>query len=285
MLLANKALPYPVLDNSDPYRDDYLESRYNCDLLDLEDQPTETGDVTFNFEHHCDVGELKQLIADGHAQYCVLVTCSDTLYRKAFLSSDTSQSVEMNIYMLHGKVELQPQIVATAEVAAFSSEHLNEEFGSNTFKLKPGDVLAVDDTKYQFLEFNRLKFETLINVRLAETIDPFTYRIDLTKNYIYILMGEKLWGLWSQLRYDQEARPYLAMSIYKDCFLHALEELHANFEEVVENRWARALVQKIEELGLSLPEEKDLNELNLMAQKILETESVKKLYTAKGSFQ
>ena len=207
------------------------------------------------------------------------------MYRRAFVSSEPNQLLPLNIYKLHGKVEFQPQIVVKAEIKKFSSKSLNEEFGGDTFALKPGDVLAIDETKLQFLEFNKLRFETLIRVRKATEIDPFSYRIDLTRNYIYILMGKNLFELWNELRYDKDKRPFLAMSIYKDCFLHALEELQVNFEEVIENRWARALTLKLEELKVQLPDAKDLNEINLIAQKILESESVKKLYGATGDCQ
>lgn len=282
MLLADKALPYPILDNSDPNRDDYFTGRYICALENPGNEPNETNEVQFIFQHDCDVPELKNLIRDGHARYCVLVTCSDTLYRQAFLCAEPNQVISLNIYKLHGKVEFQPQIVAINDISQYSSESLHEEFGDYSFDLKPGDVLAVDDSVLQFLEFNQLKFETLITVRLAETIDPLSYRIDLNKNYIYILMGKNLWHLWNELRYEQDKRPFLAMSIYKDCFLVALEELQANFEEISETRWARALVQKVAELELEIPDSKDLNEMNLIAQKIIEDESVKKLLVDRG---
>ena len=42
---------------------------------------------------------------------------------------------------------------------------------------------------------------------------------------------------------------------------------------------------KLEELKVQLPDAKDLNEINLIAQKILESESVKKLYGATGDCQ
>ena len=99
---------------------------------------------------------------------------------------------------------------------------------------------------------------------------------------ISISTWARLRDLWDDLRLDASKRPFLAMSIYKDCFLHAVEMLTAN-DETLDNRWARALSQKLEEMGIEIPNEPDLTQLNLVAQKILEQESVRKLYSSRDA--
>ena len=54
-------------------------------------------------------------------------------------------------------------------------------------------------------------------------------------------------------------------------------------DETLDNRWARALSQKLEEMGIEIPDEPDLTQLNLIAQKILEQESVRKLYLSRDA--
>ena len=115
-----------------------------------------------------------------------------------------------------------------------------------------------------------------------EDLDPLSYQITLDTNYIYIDMGDKIRSLWNELRAEIDKRPFLAMSIYKDCFLHALQELISD-DEVMDKRWARALSQKLEESGLRYDENSSLNDLNMLAQKLLEAESVQKLYQARGA--
>ena len=275
MLFKDKAFPYPILDRSDGDRDDYVDGDYQAAIRHRE--PDETGAARFSIMHQCNVSELVKLIDNKKAAYCVLVICSDTLTRKTYLSTNPRQDIEVNMYDFHGKVEFIPQIVATDAIDHYSSQDLNPEYNDSTFDLNPGDVLANDKAEIRFFEFNRLKFETLITVKRSETIDPFSYRIDLDSNYIYILMGVKLRDLWGELRADIDKRPFLAMSIYKDCFLHAIEELVSN-EDSLERRWARALSQKLEELGVSVPDQPDLNEMNVIAQTLLINESVRKLY-------
>ena len=49
-------------------------------------------------------------------------------------------------------------------------------------------------------------------------------------------------------------------------------------EDSLERRWARALSQKLEELRISVPDQPDLNDMNVIAQELLFNESVSKLY-------
>jgi len=277
MLFNDKAFPYPILDRSDGDRDDYIDGDYQAAIR--HEEPDETGKAKFGIMHQCNVSELVKLIDNKKAAYCVLVINSETLTRKTYLSTNPRQDIEVNMYEFHGKVEFIPQIVATDTIDHYSSVDLNPEYNDSTFDLSPGDVLANDKAEIRFFEFNRLKFETLITVKSSETIDPFSYRIDLDSNYIYILMGVKLRDLWGELRADIDKRPFLAMSIYKDCFLHAIDEL-VNNKDSLERRWARALSQKLEELRISIPVKPDLNDMNVIAQTLLINESVSKLYVS-----
>ena len=279
-MFKNKSLPYPILDQSDIDRDDYIDGDYQVSL-EIEEE-SDSATARCEFIHSCTVDELVGLISDKKAAYCILVICPDTLSRNAHLSFDSAQTLELDMSEYHGKVEFIPQIVAVEPIDKFRSSNLNEEYGDEAFTLKPGDVLAMDKTEVRFFEFNRLKFETLISVRRSVDVDPFAYQIDLSSNYIYIDMGTKLRDLWDDLRLDASKRPFLAMSIYKDCFLHAVEMLTAN-DETLDNRWARALSQKLEEMGIEIPDEPDLTQLNLIAQKVLEQESVRKLYSSRDA--
>lgn len=282
MRFNNLAFPYPILDASDPTRDDYIDGGYQVSMQQSE--TSEDGYVTFTFKHLCSVLELQHLVDEGKAQYGVLLSCSDTLRREMHLSSISEQKVSILISELHGRVEMIPQIIVVSPVYGYSSDDLNEEYDDIAFDLNPGDVLATDQSIIRFFEFNRLSFETLIIVRTVEELDPLSYQITLDTNYIYIDMGVKIRKLWDELRAEIDKRPFLAMSIYKDCFLHALQELISDDDEVMDKRWARALSQKLEENGLHYNENASLNDINMLAQKLLESESVQKLYQTRGAY-
>lgn len=279
MRFNNIAFPYPILDASDRSRDDYVDGAYQVSIeqSDISDE----GYVVFTFNHLCSVEEIVDLIENNSVKFGVLLVASDTLRRQMFLSNDAKQEISIKINELHGRIEMIPQIVATEHIEGFSSVDLNEEYSDIAFDINPGDVLATDQPIIRFFEFNRLSFETLISVRTSDAIDPFSYQIILDSVYIYIDMGIKLRELWDELRNDVNKRPFLAMSIYKDCFLCALQEMHDD-EDAMEKRWARALSKKLEEFDISLNDNPIFNDMNIVAQKLLEAESVQKLYLGRG---
>jgi hypothetical protein len=65
------------------------------------------------------------------------------------------------------------------------------------------------------------------------------------------------------------------MSIYKDCMVAALDELTRGREEA-ESAWARGLEDKLEEKGLTLPQQASFDELNKIAQNLMEDLGIKR---------
>ena len=280
MKFNNRAFPYPILDTTDKLRDDYIESTYIVSVEEFFDETK--NEFTLTLEHICSVLELESLVKAGFAKYGVLVINKDTLYREMFVSDKTSHQVNLKLQDFHGRVIFIPQIIVTKHKEGYFSEQLNDEYGESSFELNPGDVLANAETFIRFFEFNKLSFETLISVRTNEDINPNRYEITLEKNAIYIDMGIHLRKLWDDFRTDSEKRPFLAMSIYKDCFFHALYDFSNNYEDVSDNKWAKALSQKLQEMNIEIKGEESINDLNGLAQQMLESETIYKLRITEG---
>ena len=79
--------------------------------------------------------------------------------------------------------------------------------------------------------------EHLIKARLNETVDPSQYEVVLEESKIYIEMGAKLHRSIGEMKQDSAAKPWMFMSIYKDMFLMALQEL-ATKRARMDKRWA-----------------------------------------------
>jgi hypothetical protein len=275
MKFHNRAFPYPILDSTDETRDDYIDSNYTVSLSQEVNDSENL--VSFKLEHMCSIGELDDLVEKGFGKYGVLVINGDTLFREIFLSDQKLQTFNLTLNDLYGKVEFIPQIIATKKVEAYTSKDLNQEYGEITFELNPGDVLAKAEASIRFFEFNKLSFETLISVRTSKDVHPNRYVISLENNFIFIDMGTTLRKLWDELRTESQNRPFLAMSIYKDCFFHALYDLSYKYDEVSDSKWAKSLSQKLKEMNIEIEEDQDINKLNEIAQQILESETIEKL--------
>lgn len=274
MKFHNRAFPYPILDTTDEFRQDFSDGDFQAvvEEVALEEEEQISVQVTYA----CSVSEIVELIESGKATYALLVICPSTLIRRAFVSESATQKINLNINDFFGEVELIPQVVVTGEVHGFSSEDLHEEYRDIGFDLYPGDVLAVGDSEIRTFEFEGLRLEHLIKARLNETLDPNQYDVVLGESKIYIDMGAKLHQIYGELKQDAAAKPLVFMSIYKDMFLIALQEL-ASEEGAEDKRWAASMLELAAGTGLPLNHTSNLNEINLIAQKILQGDTVDRL--------
>ena len=274
MKFHNRAFPYPILDTTDDVRQDFADGDFQ---VVFEDEHVDVSDeMIVNITYACSVTEITDLIDCGKASYVLLVVCPSTLVRRAFCSNSAEQSITLKSDEFYGEVQLSPQIVVSEVVQGFCSEDLHEEFRDTAFDLYPGDVLAVADTEIRTFEFDGLRLENLIKARLNESLDPNQYQVELGDSKIYIDMGVKLHRIWGEIRQEQAARPLIFMSIYKDMFLVALEEL-ATDPSAMDKRWAAGIMAKVEDTGLPFNEDCNLNEINLVAQRILQGDTIDRL--------
>ena len=76
-------------------------------------------------------------------------------------------------------------VVVKEHVANFTSEDLNNEFGSTTFDLSVGDIIAIDDTLVKYIEYNNQSFDSLVKTSVDKNLeDPFSYVIEPTPSVI-----------------------------------------------------------------------------------------------------
>lgn len=278
MKVDTQAFPYPVLTNDGSSTADFTNSAFQTANLQLEIKGEKRQMLVLSYEFLLSNEAIRNLIELGDATYALEIRCSDTLFRQVHKVVQHG-TVKFRADKVFGKVEITPMVVITKKVTGFSSDDLNEEFGESTFLLSPGDIIAIDSTFTHYIDFNQLKFESLVHVRTSEDIDPFVYHIVLDSELIYIDMGKKMREIWNGARRDRTARPYLAMSVYKDCVLMALATAFDD-KESESRKWARALKSKLASLGCSWPENFDLNECNEIAQKITSPMSTEQIFKA-----
>jgi hypothetical protein len=273
MKFHNRALPYPILDTTDELRQDFFDGDFQVVVDEVINEDEDR--LTLTVLYSCSVHEIEELVRTGKAAYTMLIISPSTMVRRAFTSLSHRQEIDISILDFYGQVELLPQIVVTDRIQGFSSEDLHEEYRDIAFDLFPGDVLAVADSETRTFEFEGLKLEKLITARLNEALDPSVYQIELKESKIYIDMGSTLHEVFSELKQDPMVKPLVFMSIYKDVFLLALQELESD-DSAREKRWAPGILKLVEETGLRL-DGASLTELNVIAQQILKGDTVERL--------
>ena len=274
MKLNTHAFPYPVLTGSEGVGADYKDSAFQCGL----EFATEVNkDLIFdvNYEFMLSNEEIADLIQNDQAGYAIEIRCPDTLKREIFFL-EPSGAMKVNASELYGKVDFTPMVVVKGANIPFTSVDLNDEFEGTSFNLSFGDIVAIDDTWTKYIEFNNLSFDSLIKVDTDPDLEPLDYKIEQNPSFIYIWMGTEMREIWHKMRHDKTLKPALAMSIYKDVVFLAIEDLIDNSDSE-DHLWARSLRSYIEKSGLLLPKKREFNQINLLAQKLVQQIGVKKL--------
>lgn len=268
-----RALPYPILGRSD----DFLDSDFQT-TVDFDKKTEGKVDcVVMSYMFLMSNEAVAQLIEKKTATYALDISCPDTLYRRAFYCDTNFGVIEFLPGELYGKVTAEPIVVLLKPVLNFKADDLNQEYQGMTFNLNPGDTIAIDETISRFIEFDKLKFESLVRIQTATDIPAETYRFDLQSDFIIILMGKDFRRLWEAYRDERDKAPFLAMSVYKDCILAALDYISHNESDSDQYKWARALKLKLFNLGRKINEGADFDDLNGHAQQLVSKLSVQRL--------
>jgi hypothetical protein len=268
-----RALPYPILGRSDDFVDSDFQTTVDFDKKTVD----EVDVVVMSYMFLMSNDAVAQLIDKKLATYALDISCPDTLYRRVFYCDANSGVIDFPPGELYGKVTVEPIVVLLKPALNFKADDLNEEYQGMTFNLNPGDTIAIDETISRYIEFDKLKFESLVRIQTATDIPTETYRFDLQSDFIVILMGKDFRRLWEVYRDERDKAPFLAMSVYKDCILAALVYISHNESDSDQYKWARALKFKLFNLGRKINEGADFDDLNSHAQQLVSKLSVQRL--------
>jgi hypothetical protein len=259
--------------------DDFTDSHFQA-TIDFVKKTTDDQtwvELTYGFLLSNDA--VAKLVKDGSAKYALDVACSETVYRQVFICEGDFGGLDFKSGELYGKVSVDPLIVVQTIVEGFHSDDLHEEYADGCFTLYPGDTIAVGERAIRFIEFNKLKFESLVKIETNTDLAPGIYDISVCDDVIVIYMSEAFRKVWESIKGEGDKGALLAMSVYKDCVLAALHYMsHKDSAEGGQYRWERALEQKIASSGLSpVTERMDMCDLNKLAQLLVANLGVKKL--------
>ena len=269
--MSIQAYPYPILGLSNDYINVGFQVAFRVSEGDLE--PGELLAIGYRFQLSDDA--IMNLINEKVAGFGFEIFCPGTARRKAVMTEETG-NLELDTSEYIGRITFSPRVFVLEPHEGFKSSNFHPEFGDNAFDIVPGDILAATDDESLFLDFKKTKLESLIVCRRMSELNPLEYEFQLDGECIIIGMGEKFYDFYIEAKSNSSINPYLIMSIYKDCMVAALDEL-VRSGEALESAWARGFEDKLEEKGLVLPQQPNFNELNKIAQKLLEDLGIKRV--------
>jgi len=269
-----RAYPFPVLSSfsNDFGNDAYFRAEVSLAVCESNPQQIE---LAYEIEHSSNW--LDEYIVDRRARLLLDVECRATLSREYIELQAFKGTCTFPAGALYGTVVVTPLIVARRDDDDYQPEGIDEEFGSAIFSVREGDILGVGESTRFDLEFARTLERNLITIQYSnDAVERDAYRFELTGERITVVVSDTLRGAIGHMRANATLRPFLYMSIYKDCIAAALDHMAAEGGGLdTERPWTRALQRKLDEIDRSLGTDAEYRQIS--AQLLVGSRGVKQV--------
>lgn len=272
MKLSARSYPHPVLGN----RDDVPNAAFQASL----DMTTDREQVYIAAEIKCSSQTINSLIKNADAEFVIHVECSNTMFRRAYPFSNPSHRISIPIDNLNDAVEVNVFVRAAKVLSAYRIPDAHPDYGSATFEVEKGDVLAVAEGQVFHIEssFDSLsRIGSIMQITVSEIDDaPMSANFETDKIVIYL--SKKDFEDYKLLKSTDGLTGPLTTAIVLPVLVEALHILRDVQRDETDDgrRWVKALTRKIDVLGLA----KESDSL-ILAQKILELPVKRALTSAK----
>ena len=242
----HRLIPHPVLSNQ---RRDYLpECHFKMRVSNK--VITQGGEgISLVVEYDINSPTLLEMVEQGRAGYVALLECADTYRRERFISSETTERIDLHRCDWEGDFFLASYVTATEEISGFTAPEHSDLIKSLTpsgFDLPAGAILAVGNV--EAIELGEAPgVNSIFDLAPDRQVPIGTFSTDLTGQRIAINLHPNDLEKINIARQKAEQEPVLHQSLY----LHALDKAIRNLHEHGDKRWASIIRQKLEEHELS----------------------------------
>ena len=272
-----RSFPYPVLSET---TGDYVDgSSFDFTITTNQERRDDAPiQISFDYEITLKNKVLIEAVLDKKSQFLIEVSCSSTWFKFTQLCTEMTGTILIPAAQLSGATLISASLVVVADDVEIQLSGIHSEYGrANRFTFDIGMPLAIASPYLVELEFAEEVLRNLIHIRKSPSEPSDAFSIDLTGNQIVVNMGENYHAAWGILYANNESKPNLYMSLYKDCVAAAVQAL-ASDGAAEEYLWARTFREKIEDLGLRIPSDpSDFNTCNEVALILLGAKGVRRI--------
>ena len=268
--MQNQSFPYPILRHERSQNSDYPNHEFTSSITaNIAEEGNQISYVTLECLSYIDHQGILSLIKQKTARLFLDIVCTQTCYRNAFLLESLSDKVQLPADILYDEVKATPMVIIVSPIVYKDSE-VNEEYNPTvSWSLNPGDMVAVGKTTRLYLDFDSRKLSSLVVAVESPDLLGYRYKFSVESELLKIFMGRSLYSIWQRSRQRPKYRPFIIMSIVKDCIVFALYEIVLNDAE---GKWATSLKEALNRMEKKLPEkDASYNEFNDIAQSFVES--------------
>lgn len=262
-LPPNKTFPHPVLSKN---ADDYKKCQFQATrdfTLGKRNQPV----LSVKFELNEKL--ILSLIDKKKAAYIIEISCSGTHVRRVFRTFESRSLVKFELKEgeLDKRVEVNAFVVCLKDIPGFRSHNMHKEFGESKFDLKPGDVLAAEQTLEGFWDVeSQAPLHSVIELVVAPSVLRGRFEVDAGGETIKIQMCKEDKEKFEHIRKSREQK-YYARLLYCTAVAEVIRQMAELGEDERNKKWYRSIERKLTEKKKSL--DSCLKEPMLTAQELL----------------
>lgn len=269
MEIKYKLYPYPVLwDKNDDYK---KPSKFSVEVEPKEDFKNIKLKINFLLKDK----EIEKLIKENKAEYVVHIEGSSTYFREIISTKETEISYVLKDRDILGRLQVNFFILAKQDIKDYRNNNFNEDYSSETFNLKKGNIIAIADG-YRFdIEKNDDelgKISSIFSICKKETVEQTGMTIDMGYEKIRIGLNITDYVNYSQLSQNPNKVESVNSVIIFPALIYIFEQLKKDFNETdyTEYKWFRALENIFKKNGEELNKGLLENEISIdLAQRVL----------------
>ena len=269
MEIKYKLYPYPVLWNKN---DDYkIPSEFSAEIKTEENFKNTKLKIKFFLKDK----EIEKLIRENKAEYVVHIEGTRTYFRDFISTRETEITYDLKDRDILGKLEINFFILAKQDIRGYRNDNFNEDYSSEAFNLKKGNIIAIADG-YRFdIEKNDDelgKISSIFGICKKETVEQTGMTVDMSYEKIRIGLNITDYVNYSQLSQNPNKVDSVNSIIIFPALIYIFEQLKKDFTETdyTEYKWFRALENIFKKNGQELNKELLENEISIdLAQRVL----------------
>ena len=252
MIIRDRSYPHPVLA---PFKDDVTPNNFAFVVVESHDADNYYLDINFDYEN----STLTSLIEGGNAIHSVHLECKRNFYREIFSFSKKTERITIRASELVGRVEVSGFIKAQNSIADYQIQGSHPDYGSATFHISPGDVLAVSTSQVfdAYVDYDPLRrISSILNILRSEDLEEGPMKLDTTVDLIIATLSQKDYDRYTDLKADPKLGPLLANQVVVPALLEAVHEIQGTSEDEFEvemtKRWFRSVYKKLDDSGIKI---------------------------------
>lgn len=269
MEIKYKLYPYPVLwDKNDDYK---KPSKFSVEVDPKEDFKNIKLKINFLLKDK----EIEKLIKENKAEYVVHIEGTSTYFREIISTKETEINYVLKDRDILGRLQVNFFILAKQDIKDYRNDNFNEDYSSETFNLKKGNIIAIADG-YRFdIEKNDDelgKISSIFSICKKETVKQTGMTIDMGYEKIRIGLNITDYVNYSQLSQNPNKVDSANSVIIFPALIYIFEQLKKDFNETdyTEYKWFRALENIFKKNGEELNKGLLENEISIdLAQRVL----------------